>query len=77
MSMWISNTAIIFMLLPITLAILQYIVNKKLTVAMLLGITYTSRSLRAGFKAIYTALTIFDLALLSLKHWAPVNSRLA
>ena len=33
-------------------------------------------SLRAGFKAIYTALTILDLDPLSFKPRAPANSRL-
>jgi sodium-dependent dicarboxylate transporter 2/3/5 len=42
MSMWISNTATTLMLLPIALAILQHIDNKKLTVAMLLGIAYAA-----------------------------------
>lgn len=42
MSMWISNTATTLMLLPIALAVLQTINNKKLTVAMLLGIAYAA-----------------------------------
>ena len=42
MSMWISNTATTLMLLPIALAVLQTIDNKKLTVAMLLGIAYAA-----------------------------------
>lgn len=42
MSMWISNTATVLMLLPIALAVLQTLDNKKLTVAMLLGIAYAA-----------------------------------
>ncbi|KUJ84184.1 sodium:dicarboxylate symporter [Microbulbifer flavimaris] len=42
LSMWISNTATTLMMLPIALAILSRIENRKLTVALVLGIAYAA-----------------------------------
>ncbi len=40
LSMWISNTATVLMLLPITLAVLEKIEDERLAVALLLGVAY-------------------------------------
>tara|TARA_R110000751_G_scaffold18522_2_gene56384 strand:+ start:23 stop:1138 length:1116 start_codon:yes stop_codon:yes gene_type:complete len=42
LSMWISNTATTLIMLPIALAILKHIDNKKLKVALILGIAYAA-----------------------------------
>ncbi|AOS98680.1 Sodium-dependent dicarboxylate transporter SdcS [Microbulbifer aggregans] len=42
LSMWISNTATTLMMLPIALAILSRVENRKLTVALVLGIAYAA-----------------------------------
>lgn len=42
LSMWISNTATTLMLLPIALAVLEKVEDKKLVVALLLGIAYAA-----------------------------------
>jgi sodium-dependent dicarboxylate transporter 2/3/5 len=40
LSMWISNTATVLMLLPMTLAVIERIEDEKLTTAVLLGVAY-------------------------------------
>jgi len=42
LSMWISNTATTLIMLPIALAILSHVDNKKLKVALILGIAYAA-----------------------------------
>jgi sodium-dependent dicarboxylate transporter 2/3/5 len=42
LSMWISNTASTLIMLPIALAILSHVENKKLKVALILGIAYSA-----------------------------------
>lgn len=42
LSMWISNTATTLIMLPMALAILSHVDNKKLKVALILGIAYSS-----------------------------------
>lgn len=42
LSMWISNTATTLMLLPVAMAILETSNNRRLTVALLLGIAYAA-----------------------------------
>ena len=42
LSMWISNTATTLIMLPIALAILAHVDNKKLSVALILGIAYAA-----------------------------------
>ncbi len=42
LSMWISNTATVLMLLPITAAILEKINDEKMTIALVLGVAYAS-----------------------------------
>ncbi|KGJ96808.1 SLC13 family permease [Colwellia psychrerythraea] len=42
LSMWISNTASTLIMLPIALAILSHVNNKKLKVALILGIAYSA-----------------------------------
>lgn len=42
LSMWISNTATVLVMLPIALAILQEIDDKKLRIALVLGIAYAA-----------------------------------
>lgn len=42
LSMWISNTATTLIMLPMALAILSHVDNKKLKVALILGIAYAS-----------------------------------
>ncbi|NVJ60262.1 MAG: SLC13/DASS family transporter [Gammaproteobacteria bacterium] len=42
LSMWISNTATTLMLLPVALAVLESNKDKKLTIALLLGIAYAA-----------------------------------
>lgn len=42
LSMWISNTATTLMLIPIALAVLSYTTDKKLTIALILGIAYSA-----------------------------------
>ena len=42
LSMWISNSATTLILLPIVLAVLKYVDDSKLTVALLLGIAYAA-----------------------------------
>ncbi|MCO7227231.1 SLC13 family permease [Pleionea sp. CnH1-48] len=42
LSMWISNTATTLMLLPVALAVLEKNTDKRLTVALLLGVAYAS-----------------------------------
>ncbi len=42
LSMWISNTASTLIMLPIALAILSHVENRKLKVALILGIAYSA-----------------------------------
>ena len=42
LSMWISNTATTLMLLPIAMAVVQQANNKRLTIAILLGVAYAA-----------------------------------
>jgi len=42
LSMWISNTASTLIMLPIALAILAHVDNRKLKVALILGIAYSA-----------------------------------
>jgi len=42
LSMWISNTATVLIMLPMALAILQYVEDQRLKVALILGIAYAS-----------------------------------
>jgi sodium-dependent dicarboxylate transporter 2/3/5 len=42
LSMWISNTASTLIMLPIALAILSHVSNRKLKVALILGIAYSA-----------------------------------
>jgi len=42
LSMWISNTATTLIMLPIALAILAHVDNRKLSVALILGIAYAA-----------------------------------
>mgnify|MGYP000223744396 CR=1 FL=1 len=42
LSMWISNTATTLIMLPIALAILAHVDNKRLSVALILGIAYSA-----------------------------------
>ncbi|TKB45714.1 SLC13 family permease [Thalassotalea mangrovi] len=42
LSMWISNTATVLIMLPMALAVLSHIENRKLKVALILGIAYAA-----------------------------------
>ncbi|TLU61838.1 SLC13/DASS family transporter [Thalassotalea litorea] len=42
LSMWISNTATVLIMLPMALAILSHVENRKLKVALILGIAYAA-----------------------------------
>ena len=42
LSMWISNTATTLMLIPIALAVLQYIDDQRMEIALTLGIAYAA-----------------------------------
>lgn len=42
LSMWISNTATALVMLPIALAILAHVENKRLSIALILGIAYAA-----------------------------------
>ncbi|QDP01044.1 SLC13 family permease [Thalassotalea sp. PS06] len=42
LSMWISNTATVLIMLPMALAVLSHIENRKLKIALILGIAYAA-----------------------------------
>ncbi|WP_163935173.1 DASS family sodium-coupled anion symporter [Paraferrimonas sp. SM1919] len=51
LSMWISNTATTLIMLPVAMAILSHVDNKKLTIALILGIAYAASVGGIGYAA--------------------------
>ena len=80
LSMWISNTATTLMLLPVALAILEKVDDKKLTTALLLGIAYAASVGGIGtpigtppnalFLSNYQQVTESSLSFLSWMKWS-------
>ncbi len=80
LSMWISNTATTLMLLPIALAVVQYSGDKKLAVALMLGIAYAASVGGIGtpigtppnliFIKVYSESTGTEITFLQWMRWA-------
>jgi len=79
LSMWISNTAATLMLLPVALATVESCNDKKLTVALLLGIAYSASIGGVGtpigtppnalFMSTYAEVTGQDLGFIDWMKW--------
>jgi sodium-dependent dicarboxylate transporter 2/3/5 len=84
LSMWISNTATVLMMLPMTLAVLEETPDERLATALLLGIAYAGSIGGLGtpvgsppnliFMGIYAETTGFEVSFLRWMSWGvPVS----